>query len=203
MPINVAILYYSGYGHTKALAEEIKKGVDAVDDAEATLILASDLPKPDDEGNLGGRWQELHDADAIIFGSPTYMGSAAAGLKQAFETTSSFWFRQAWRDKIAAGFTNSGGMSGDKLETLSQFAVFAGQHGMIWVNPGIYPSNQEDGEDSDLEINRVGAWMGFMAQSGNAPPDQTPPEADRVTARRFGARIAEATKRWVAGAPKA
>ena len=44
-----------------------------------------------------------------------------------------------WKDKIAAGFTNSGSRSGDKLATLIQLALFAARHGMHWINLGLPP----------------------------------------------------------------
>jgi len=44
-----------------------------------------------------------------------------------------YWLEQRWKDKIAAGFTNSASQSGDKLSTLLQLTVFAMQMGMIWV----------------------------------------------------------------------
>jgi multimeric flavodoxin WrbA len=93
----------------------------------------------------------------------------------------------AWKDKIAAGFTNSGSPSGDKLNTLFQLSVLAAQHGMIWVGQT---------EVNDGKINRIGSFLGLMAQSDNAPADQTPPPQDLETARRFGARVAKAVLRW-------
>jgi NAD(P)H dehydrogenase (quinone) len=80
-------------------------------------------------------WEVLDAADAIVFGCPIYMGSAA--LKAFMEETIQPQFlEQRWKDKLAAGFTNSAGMSGDKLLALQQLAVFAAQHGVIWITLG-------------------------------------------------------------------
>ena len=183
--IKVAILYHSGYGHTKKVAENVFAGVESAGDVDVRMVFAPE-------------WQEsvefLNEADAIIFGAPTYMGSASAPFKQFMDEESKIWFGLGWKDKIAAGFTNSGALSGDKSQTLTQFVTFAMQNGMIWVgNPqmptGITPES----------INRIGSFTGLMTQADNAPADITPPSGDLETARNFGVRVATVTKQFVAG----
>lgn len=156
--------------------------------AEAALVQVSELPAPGKDGVYQGRWRELNDAAAIIFGCPTYMGSVSAEFKKFMEHTSGIWFKQGWKDKLAGGFTNSGGLSGDKLNSMLDLIVFAGQHSMIWVSQGIMPSAfTGDG----LDLNRMSSWLGAFAQSGNEPPEVTPPKSDRDTAEKYGRRIAE------------
>ncbi|HNY48134.1 MAG TPA: flavodoxin family protein, partial [Casimicrobium sp.] len=118
---SVAIVYHSGYGHTKAVAEAVNKGVASVAGTTAYLISVTDIE---------GQWQTLAKADAIIFGSPTYMGSASAPMKAFMDASSKVWFTQGWKDKLAAGFTVSSNQSGDKLATLQQLVTFALQHSM-------------------------------------------------------------------------
>ncbi len=189
----IAIVYYSGFGHTKAVAEHVQKGAASIAGIDAVLISADDLPEADADRNLGGRWNELSEADAIVFGAPTYMGSMAAGLKRVFETASAVWFQQGWKDKIAAGFTNGGSTSGDKVNTLQDIWHNCMQHGMVWVGVGDLSNG-----NTPESINRMGSFSGAMAQSDNASPEETPPAGDRETAERFGARIAEAVVRWSA-----
>ncbi|MEM1071461.1 MAG: flavodoxin family protein [Planctomycetota bacterium] len=186
----VAVVYFSGFGHTKAVAEHVQKGAAAVDGVEAVLISADDLPDPVDN-TFGGRWDELDKADAIVFGAPTYMGSVAAGLKRVFEAASGRWFQRAWKDKLAGGFTNGGSYSGDKINTLQDIWHNAMQHGMVWIGVG----DLADGNAPE-SVNRMGSFAGMMAQSDNAPADQTPPQGDRTTAEQYGQRIAQAVVRW-------
>ena len=115
------------------------------------------------------------------------------------DATSQPWFTSAWKDKIAAGFTNSLSLSGDKLSTLSYLAVLAAQHGMIWVGTGLAPG-ASSGDVTIDGVNRVGSSLGLMTQSDNAAPDVTPGAGDLKTARLFGARIAHAAARWGKGA---
>ncbi len=179
----VAIVYHSGYGHTARQAEAVKAGVEQVPGA-ATLLLTTEEAQQ--------RWEDLCAAHAIVFGSPTYVGAGSASFKAFQEASSNAIMARGylWRDKIAAGFTNSGSRSGDKLSTLLQMALFAAQHGMHWVSLDLPPANcSSTGSEEDL--NRLGFWLGAAAQSNvDQGPDLAPPEADLATARHLGRRVA-------------
>ncbi len=189
----IAVVYHCGFGHTKAVASSIARGAAGVDGVDATLINVDDLPPPEPDRTLTGLWTELDAADAIIMGCPTYMGSVSARFKVFMETSGGIWGRQGWKDKIAAGFTNAGGLSGDKLNCLIDIAMFAAQHSMIWVSQGLFYD--------DEGVNRMGSWLGMQAQSDDGPADQTPPPEDHRTAELFGERVAHAAVRWVRGRP--
>lgn len=183
----IAIVYHSGFGHTKAVAEHVAKGVESVAGAKALLLSVDQLPPPGPDRALGGRWSELNAADAMIFGSPTYMGDISAEFKKFMESSSGLWFNQAWKDKIAGGFVNSGSPSGDKLNSLQSMITFAMQHSMIWVSLGLKGGVAVDGVEG---VNRLGSYSGVMTQSDNASPAEAPPQNDRKTAELLGARIA-------------
>jgi NAD(P)H dehydrogenase (quinone) len=194
----VAIVYHSGYGHTAVVAEHVAKGAASVPGVAAHLYKADELSSPDT-----GPWAELAAADAIIFGAPTYMGSASAPMKQFMDASSKVWFTQGWKNKIAAAFTNSASWSGDKLATLEQFAVFAAQHGMVWTGTGMTPGYNASTSSPDA-VNRIGSFLGLMTQSNaDQGPDLAPPQSDRRTAELFGQRVAEVTARWQSGAQAA
>ena len=190
----IAIVYHSGYGHTAVVADHVAKGANSISGATATLYKAGDLASPEQ-----GPWNELGEADAIIFGAPTYMGSASAPMKQFMDASSKVWFSHGWKNKIAAGFTNSSSWSGDKLSTLNQFAILAAQHGMIWAGTGMMPGyNTSKGSPND--VNRVGSFLGLMTQANaDEGPDVAPPQSDRATAELFGKRVAEVAVRWKNG----
>jgi multimeric flavodoxin WrbA len=180
---HIAVVYHSGYGHTKRMAESVAAG------AGATLIAI------DAEGNLSDSdWETLNKADAIIFGSPTYMGSVTWQFKKFADASSKAWFTQAWKDKIFAGFTNSATMNGDKHSTLHYFITLAMQHSGIWVGTGLMPSNSKAAQRND--VNYVGSFAGAMAQS---PSDSSPEEmlsGDLETAKLFGQRVATTAARF-------
>lgn len=180
----IVIAYHSGFGHTEVIANEIATGTKTIDGISVETVKVNEI-------DTNGGWDKLNAADAIIFGTPTYMGSVSADFKAFMDKTSGIWFGQKWKDKLAAGFTNSSSLSGDKLNTLNTLTIFAGQHSMIWVTQGIF-NTKENG----VALNRMGSWLGYMAQSDNASPEITPPEDDKETARLFGKRIAEVAKRF-------
>lgn len=179
----VTVVYHSGYGHTERMAQAVAAG------AGATLVAI------DAEGNLPeGGWETLAAADAIIMGSPTYMGSVSWQFKKFADASSKPWFTQQWRDKVFAGFTNSATMNGDKLSTLHYLFTLAMQHSGVWVGTGLMPSNTKAAQRND--VNYVGSSSGAMAQS---PSDSGPAEmlpGDLETARLFGQRVAEVTGKF-------
>jgi multimeric flavodoxin WrbA len=178
---HIAVVYHSGYGHTAKLAESVRAGAAGVAGAEVSLIKVEEM---DDH------WETLAKADAIIFGAPTYMGSVSAPFKAFMDASSKIWAQRGWKDKIAAGFTNSGSQSGDKLASLLQMFVFAMQHGMIWVGLDLMGGNNSS-KGSPNDLNRIGSFSGAMAQSNvDQGPDVVPPESDRKTAEHLGQRVA-------------
>ncbi|GAU69228.1 NAD(P)H--quinone oxidoreductase WrbA [Streptomyces sp. NBRC 110611] len=184
MQINVAVAYHSGYGHTAKQAAAVAAGAEKVPDTRVHLLSLAEL---NDE-----LWAALQEADAVVFGTPTYMGGSSAVFRTFVEATSQVWGdNMRWKNKIAGGFTNSGNMAGDKLNALIDIALFAAQHGMIWVGLAEYGGwNTSSGSPED--INRLGSWLGAMSQSNNDEgPDVTPCAGDLRTAEALGRRIAE------------
>ncbi|MEA5098599.1 MAG: flavodoxin family protein [Burkholderiaceae bacterium] len=189
-PIKIAIVYHSGYGHTQRQAEAVLAGANATAGSRARLLPI------DADGNLNeADWETLQAADAIVFGSPTYMGSVSWQFKKFADASSKIWFTQAWKDKLSAGFTNSASMNGDKSSTLQFLNTLAMQHGMLWIGTGLLPANSKEAQRND--INYLGASSGLMAQSpSGSGPDESPLPGDLETAKLFGRRIAEAARRW-------
>jgi NAD(P)H dehydrogenase (quinone) len=188
---NIAVIYFSGTGNTHLMAEAIASGVQKTPDAAVQLLRITG------EQITNGRWKDeamvaiLTNADAIIFGSPTYMGGVAAQFKAFVDGVSGAWAQQLWKNKIAGGFTHSGGLSGDKQGTLIYLTINAAQHSMIWVGAG--EMSQPNG------VNRLGSYQGVM---GQATPDFSGTKkieldaGDRLSCELYGQRIAEATQRW-------
>jgi NAD(P)H dehydrogenase (quinone) len=185
---NVAIVYFSGSGHTHLMAEAVAIGAKQVTSNVELLRITGDQI-------VNGRWKndeilaKLLVADAIAFGSPTYMGGVSGQFKAFIDNTSGAWAAQLWKDKIAGGFTHSGSPSGDKQGTLLYLSINAAQHSMMWVGTG---------EMRNGGINRLGSYIGVMGQSevdmtgASAVLD----EGDRLTCEHYGNRIATAAQRW-------
>ncbi|MDX3356595.1 flavodoxin family protein [Streptomyces sp. ME01-24h] len=185
----VAIAYHSGYGHTAVLAGAVRDGA----------VEAGAVVHPVKVDRITEKqWGLLDAADAIVFGSPTYMGTASSAFHQFAETTFKRFAGHSWKDKPAAGFSNSGAKSGDKLHTLQYFAILAAEHGMTWVNLGLHPGwSSTTGSEDDL--NRLGFYLGAPAQTHTDVGTDEVHKADLATAAYLGRRIAEQARIYAAG----
>lgn len=173
----VVVVYHSGYGHTQRMAQSVAEGAGA------------ELVAIDADGNLtDADWATLDAADAIVMGSPTYMGSVSWQFKKFADASSKKWFVQAWKDKVFAGFTNSASMNGDKLSTLHYLFTLAMQHSGVWVGTGMMPSNAKAAQRND--INYVASSSGAMATTPSDASAQEMLPGDLETARLFGQRVA-------------
>jgi NAD(P)H dehydrogenase (quinone) len=181
-PYAGVVIYHSGYGHTSRMADAVAQG------AQASLL------QIDADGNVpDSAWADINAAPYVILGSPTYMGGPSWQFKKFADASSKPWFSDSWKDKVFGGFTNSASINGDKLATLQYFTLLAAQHRGIWVGVGMKSSNTKASQRDD--INRMGSFIGPMAQT---PADAAPDEmssGDLETARLYGMRVAEIAAR--------
>jgi len=189
---NIAIAYHSGSGHTTVLAEAVHWGV--LDEGGKPDLIRVDTI-------TAAQWACLDTADAIVFGAPTYMGTASAAFHTFAQATAGRWSARAWRNKLAAGFTIAGAMSGDKLQTLQYFTILASQHGMHWVSLDLLPGWCTTG-GSVTDLNRLGITLGVGAQANTDEGPEGVPAADLQTARYLGRRITETARSFTVGPPR-
>ena len=175
--LKIAIIYHSNYGHTRKVAHAIEEGAQAYAQ-DKVEVRALDIDEMD--------WEFADAAQMMVFGSAVYMGSITAEFKTFMDSTSKRWFHRKWHGKWAAGFANSGGLSGDKLAALQQICLFSMQHGMNWAGFPVMPTGH-----SETDINRLSSFLGLMTQSTDASPEITPGEGDINTAKLFGEHLAQ------------
>ena len=173
----IVVVYHSGYGHTQRIAQEVAAGADAE-------LLAIDA-----DGNLPeGGWEQLAAADAIVFGTPTYMGGPSWQFKKFADASSKAWFTRAWQDKFFAGFSVSASLNGDKGQTLAYLNTLAAQHGGLWISLGMLPANTQAATRND--VNNLGGSVGLLVQAPSDAGADKIPQGDVDTARKFGERVA-------------
>ena len=183
----ITIVFHSGYGHTRRVAEHVEKGVASRDATVESIAI-------DSEGNLPeAAWRTLQDSDGIIFGTPTYMGGPSWQFKKFADASSKQWFALAWKGKVAAGFTNSASTNGDKESTLRYLVTLASQHGMLWSGSGLKAANTKASTRED--INYLGGFVGLVAVSPSDASVDEMNSGDLKTAEAFGANFAEVMKR--------
>lgn len=181
----VALIYHSGQGRTRRLAEYVALGAAGIPDTDVHILEA---------GELAAEPERLLDYHGYILGSPTYMGGVSGPFKSFMDATGRLWRSQPLKGRLAAGFTTSSLPAGDKQSTLLSMFVFAMQHGMVWVGNPILPE-QHAGVPYDEAANRLGSWTGLMAQSGHASPADAFVAGDLRTAGLFGANFARTLHR--------
>lgn len=176
--MKISIIYHSGYGHTKMVAEHIAKGLKMFCDDVDLLNTKEAIARLD----------KLKESDVLIFGSPTYFGNVSAEFKMFMESTGNIWYKQEWKNKFAAGFTNSSSRNGDKQNTLQALQAFASQHSMLWIPLGIMPQYDAQGMQTNSQ-NAMASYAGLMTQSSNS--NEFYELMDLQTAEMFGQRIAD------------
>jgi len=179
----VAVVYHSQSGHTKILAEAIAEGADAVRGAKASLNAIEGAHITEGRFENEALFASLDGADAIVFGSPTHMGSVSAPFKAFLDATLHRWYARQWCDKVAAAFTVSSTPSGDKLTSLLASYICAMQHGMLWVGVDQSPINPDG-------LNRLAFYVGVGAQADYSAESPAIDQGDRQTGVAYGARIA-------------
>ncbi len=174
----IAVVFFSAIGATAKLADAVCLG--AAEFAEPVLhrIHGHEI--------IEGRFrnevmlQSLDESDAILFGSPTYMGGPAAQFKAFADASSDRWSEGRWRHKVAAGFTTGTCANGDQGHTLAYFSILAAQHGMIWCNLDIPCGHDAQGR------NRLGTQLGVASQT----IDNDLLTSDLLTATHLGRQVA-------------
>ena len=177
--VTVAIISHSVTGTTKALAQSVALGVSSVDGAQAINMPIENDQLASGRFPNGEQMLQITACDAMIFGTPTFMGGPTAQFKAFADASSDQWEGQQWANKLAAGFTVGANYSGDQHATIQYLTTLAGQHGMLWV--GV----DSPGGDAGIP-NRLGSQGGVIAQS----PEGKIHEQDAQLAHYLGSRVA-------------
>ncbi len=158
--MKVLIVYYSLYGHVHALAKAVAEGAASVEGAEVALRRVPEtLPGEvlekmgalDAQARQAGipvcRVEELEEADAIIFGTPTRFGNMCGQMRQFLDATGQLWARGALVGKVGSVFTSSNTQHGGQESTLLSFHITLLHHGMIIVGlPYTFKGQMASGE---------------------------------------------------------
>jgi NAD(P)H dehydrogenase (quinone) len=178
--MKVVIVYHSITGTTAQLAEAVAAGCLSVTAVDLQLL------RIEGEDITQGRYKNsavleaIDQADAVIFGSPTFMGSVSAQFKAfADATAGDRWGEQLWADKVAAGFTVGTGYCGDTLHSLHYLQILAAQHGMLWAGLDLA------GAGDVKAPNRLGAQAGVIVRAVDGAIE----EPDLQTAFYLGQRV--------------
>lgn len=181
----LGIVYFSVTGTTELLAQEIEKSASLVKKVEVQSFCINKKQLVDGRFIDQEMLAQLNACDAIIFGSPTYMGGVASQFKAFADATSEIWCEQLWANKLAAGFTCGSAPNGDQSSTLHYFFTLACQQGMLWVSIDAAHGYTKK------HINRLGSQLGVVAHVNGEGVH----EVDKATAEYLGQRVAMLAKK--------
>lgn len=137
----VLVLYYSRFGATAKMAEEIAAGIDCVDGIEARIRTVPEVsttttstePAVPDSGAPYATLDDLKNCSGLALGSPTRFGNMAAPLKYFLDSTSGLWMAGDLIDKPASVFSSTASLHGGQEATLLTMMLPLFHHGMILV----------------------------------------------------------------------
>jgi len=204
--MKIQVVFYSMYGHVHTMAEAVAEGARGVADAEVSLFQVAELlPEAalQSSGALGARQafanvpvakpQQLADADAIIFGTPTRFGNMAAQMRNFLDQTGGLWAKGALIGKVGSVFTSTGTQHGGQETTITSFHTTLFHLGMIVV--GVPYSCQEL---ANMQEITGGSPYGAGTLAGS-DGKRRPSENELAIARFQGRHVAEITKKLVGG----
>ncbi len=197
--MDILILYYSRYGATRHLAEQIALGVERVPGARARLrtvppvspLCEATAPAIPDSGPPYVEAIDLQECAGLALGSPTRFGNMAAPMKHFLDNTTQQWLAGTLSGKPAAVFTSTGSMHGGQETTLLTMMLPLLHHGMLLVG---LPYT----EPALMSTQRGGTPYGASHVAGvdNSHP-LTPDE--KQLAQALGTRLAQTARALVAG----
>lgn len=186
----ILVLYYSRFGATRALAEQIVAGVEDLAGIDARLrtvppvsptceAVAPDIPA---EGAIYATLDDLRHCAGLALGSPTRFGNMAAALKYFIDSTSELWLNGALIDKPATAFTSTGSLHGGQEATLLSMLIPLLHQGMVYA--GVPYS------ESGLHATTSGGTPYGTSHVAGQRSDRSVDDTERTLARAQGKRLA-------------
>ena len=142
--MRILVLFYSTYGHVYAMAEAAAEGAREIPDTFVDIKRVPEtLPREvlQKMGALEAQKafahipeatpEDLENADAILFGTPTRFGNMAAQMRNFLDATGGLWQKGALVGKVGGVFTSSSTQHGGQESTILSFHITLLHHGMV------------------------------------------------------------------------
>ncbi len=204
--MKVQIIFYSTYGHVYHLAAAIAEGARQVPGAEVEVFRVPELLSDEILGKMGAKAaqevyahvpiikpEQLTEADALIFGSPTRYGNVCSQIQSFMDATGQLWAKGALVGKVGSVFTSTGSQHGGQETTIRNFHTELLHHGMIIV--GVPYSEQRLVTMSEIS---GGTPYGASTMAGSDGSRQ-PSENELAIARFQGKHVAEIAGKLAVG----
>jgi NAD(P)H dehydrogenase (quinone) len=198
MGVKVQVIFYSMYGHVYRMAEAVVEGAKQVPGAEVSLYQVPELVADDVLEKYGAKAakaalakipvakvDQLPEADAIIFGTPTRFGNMAAQMRNFLDQTGPLWTKGALVGKVGSVFASTATQHGGQETTITSFHTTLLHHGMVIV--GVPYS-----ESGLSHMNDVTGGTPYGATTLTGPDGSRQPSENELKVARYqGKHIAE------------
>jgi NAD(P)H dehydrogenase (quinone) len=203
--MRVLVVFYSMYGHIYRMAEAVAEGVREVAGAEAVLRRAPETLPPEVLKMMGAedaqksmahipvaKVEDLVEADAIIFGTPTRFGNMCGQMRQFLDATGQLWAKGALVGKVGSVFVSSATQHGGQESTILSFHITLLHHGMVVV--GLPYTFQEQ-----MRLDEITGGSPYGASTIAGGRGERLPSESELAAARFQGRHAAAIASKLAG----
>lgn len=202
--MKILVVFYSTYGHTYRMAQAVAEGAREVSGAEVLIRRVPETLSTDVLKAMGAvdaqktfadvpiaSINDLAEADAVIFGTPTRFGDMAAQMRQFLDTTGGLWMKGKLVGKPAGVFVSTGTQHGGQESTILGFHTTLLHHGMIVVGlPYAY-----QGQTTTSEVAGGSPYGASTIAGGKG--ERTPTEVDLEGAKFQGRHIAQIAAKLV------
>lgn len=191
MSIKVQVIFYSMYGHVYRMAEAVAEGAKQVSGAEVSLYQVPELIPDDVLEKYGAKAvkaafakipiaavDQLADAHAVIFGTPTRFGNMAAQMRNFLDQTGALWLKGALIGKVGSVFASTGTQHGGQETTITSFHTTLIHHGMVIV--GVPYS-----ESGIMHMEEISGGTPYGATTLAGPDGSRHPSANELKVARF------------------
>ncbi len=205
--MKIQIIFYSMYGHIQKMAEAVAEGAREVEGAEVTLYQVAELVPEAALERTGAKAarqvfanipeavpDQMAEADAIIFGTPTRFGNMCAQMRNFLDRTGQLWVRGGLVGKVGSVFTSTATQHGGQETTITSFHSTLLHHGMIIVG---VPYTEE----RLLNMTEISGGSPYGASTlAGSDGSRQPTENELAIARFQGRRVAQIARKLAANA---
>jgi NAD(P)H:quinone oxidoreductase type IV len=203
--MKIQIIFYSMYGHIQKMAEAVAEGAREVEGAEVTLYQVAELVPEAALERTGAKAarqvfahipeavpDQMAEADAIIFGTPTRFGNMCAQMRNFLDRTGQLWVRGGLVGKVGSVFTSTATQHGGQETTITSFHSTLLHHGMIIVG---VPYTEE----RLLNMTEISGGSPYGASTlAGSDGSRQPTENELAIARFQGRRVAQIARKLAA-----
>ncbi|MEW4570309.1 NAD(P)H:quinone oxidoreductase [Tautonia sp. JC769] len=204
--MKIQVVFYSMYGHLYRMAEAVAEGARRVEGADVALYQVPELVPEEALEKSGAKAaraafahvpvmepDQLAEADAILFGTPTRFGNMCAQMRNFLDRTTRLWLSGALVGKVGSVFASTASQHGGQETTITSFHTTLLHHGMIIV--GVPYSEQKL-----VQMDEIGGGTPYGATTLAGADGKRQPSAIELEIARFqGRHVAEITRRLVSG----